>query len=51
LQPNDQIPSSSKIVSPPNAEPVSKEVKSSAENKDSKEALKEKPPPAFNLQK
>ena len=33
---DDQIPSSSKIVSPPNAESVPKESKPSTENKESK---------------
>ena len=51
LQSNDQTPSSSKVVTPPNAESVSKEVKPSAENKESKEVVIETPPPAFNLQK
>ena len=50
-QSNDQIPSSSKIVSPLNVESVSKEIKSSAENKEFKEAVIEKPPSTFNLQK
>ena len=36
LQSNDQTPSSSKVVTPPNAKSVSKEVKPSAENKESK---------------
>ena len=48
---NDQAPSSSKVVTPPNAESVSKEVKPSAENKESKEFVIEKSPPAFNFQK
>ena len=51
LQSDDQIPSSSKVVTPPNAESVSKEVKPSAKNKESKEVVIEKSPPAFNLQK
>ena len=51
MQSNDQIPSSSKIVNPPNAESVSKEIKFSAKNKESKEVVIEKPPPAFSLQK
>ena len=36
LQSNDQIPSSSKVVTSPNAKPVSKEVKPPIENKESK---------------
>ena len=41
---DDQIPSSSKVVNPPNAKPVLKEAKSPAENKESKEIVIEKPP-------
>lgn len=48
LQSNDQIPSSSNTISPPNVQSVSKEVKSSAENKESKKVIIEKSPP-FNL--
>jgi len=48
---DDKIPSSSKIVSPPHDESVSKESKPSAENKESKEVIIERSPPAFNLQK
>ena len=51
LQSNDQIPSSSKVVIPPNAKSVSKEVKPSAENKESKEVVTEKSSPVFSLQK
>ena len=36
LQSNDQIPSSSKVVIPPNTKSVSKEVKPSAEIKNQK---------------
>ena len=51
LQSNDQIPSSSKLVTSPNAKAVSKEVKPTVENKESKEVVVENPPPSFSLQK
>lgn len=51
LQSNDQITSSSKAVTPPNIKYVSKEVKPSVENKESKEVVIENFPPSFNLQK
>ena len=51
LQSNNQGPSSSCTASPPNVQSVSKEVKSLAENKESKDAVIEKSPSAFSLQK
>lgn len=51
LQSNNQGPSSSCTASPPNVQYVSKEIKFSAENKESKEVLIEKCPSAFSLQK
>ena len=51
LQSNDQIPSCSKVVIPPNTKSVSKEAKPSVENKESKEVVIENPPLAFSLQK
>ena len=51
LQSNDQTPSPSKVVIPPNTKSVSKEVKHSPENKESKEVVVEKSPPVFSLQK
>ena len=50
LQSNDQIPSSSKEVIPPNTESMSKEVRPPVENKESKEVMIEKSPLIFSLQ-
>ena len=44
LQSNDQIPSSSKVVTSPNAKPMSKEAHPPVENKESKEFVIEKSP-------
>ena len=51
MRSNDQIPSSSKVVIPPNTKFVSKEAKPLVENKESKEVATEKSSSAFSLQK
>ena len=51
LQSNDQIPSSSKVVIPPNTKSVSKEVKPLVQRKYSKEIITEKSSSTFSLQK
>ena len=49
LQSNDQIPSSSKVVIPPNTKSESQEVKPSAKNKESKEVVIDNSSPTFSL--